>query len=176
MGVYLVYVIIVCERGEDFVVLREISDLGEFKETGFRDVLQGQVENLEIFLEELNKRQITAISRVIPVEEFFRFKPENLLEILKEKIRNLVDRIGEGETFCVRVERRGFKGALSSSELERSLGGYIWQLLKDKYGKPPKVDLTNPDKLVAIQTIGGLCGIALIDRRFREKYPIIKVK
>ncbi len=172
----MVYVIVVCERGEAFTALREISDLGEFKETGFRDVLQGQVEDLETFLEEITKRQSTTISRVIPVEEFFRFKPENLLEILKEKIRILVDRIKEGESFCVRVERRGFKGAISSSELERGLGGYIWQLLKDKYGKPPKVDLTNPDKLISIQTVGGVCGIALIDRRLREKYPVVRVK
>ncbi|MEM2685491.1 MAG: THUMP domain-containing protein [Candidatus Bathyarchaeia archaeon] len=172
----LVYVIVVCERGEDFVVLREISDLGEFKETGFRDVLQGQVEDLEAFLEELTKRRLTAVSRVIPVEEFFKFKPEDLLEILKERARRLVDRIGEGESFCVRVERRGFKGAVSSSELERELGGYVWQFLKDKYGKPPKVDLTNPDKLISIQTIGGLCGIALVDRKLREKYPFVRVK
>jgi len=172
----LVYVIVICERGESFMVLREVSDLGEFKETGFRDVLQGQVDDLEAFLEELYKRQIMNVSRVIPVEEFFRFKPENLLEILKEKVRCLTDRIGEGESFCVRVERRGFKGAISSSDLERNLGGYIWQLLKDKYGKPPRVDLTNPDKLISIQTIGGLCGITLIDRRLREKYPIVKVK
>lgn len=172
----MVYVIVICERGEDFIVLREISGLGEFKETGFRDVLQGQVEDLEAFLKELTNRQLTSVSRVIPVEEFFKFKPENLLETLKDKVRGLMDRIGEGESFCVRVERRGFKGAISSSELERSLGGYVWQLLKDKYGKPPKVDLMNPDKLISIQTIGGLCGIALVDRKLREKYPIVKVK
>ncbi|MBS7613109.1 THUMP domain-containing protein [Candidatus Bathyarchaeota archaeon] len=172
----MVYVIVICERGEDFIVLREISDLGEFKETGFRGVLQGQVEDLEAFLEELTKRQLTTVSRVIPVEEFFKFKPENLLEILKEKVGSLVDSIGEGESFCVRVERRGFKGAISSSELERGLGEYVWQLLKDIYGKPPKVDLTNPDKLISIQTIGGLCGVALVDRKLREKYPIVRVK
>jgi len=172
----LIHVIVICERGGGFIVLREISDLGEFKETGFRDVLQGQVDDLETFLEELSRRQIINVSRVIPVEELFRFKPENLLEILKEKVRRLTDRIGEDESFCVRVERRGFKGAISSSDLEKRIGEYVWQLLKDKYGKPPKVDLKNPDKLISIQTIGGLCGVALIDRRLREKYPIIKVK
>lgn len=167
----LVYVVVVCERGEGFTVLRELEELGEFFETGFRDVLRGWVDDLETFLEEVSRRSFIPVSRVIPVEEFFEFKPENLLDLLKEKARSLVERISYGESFCVRVERRGFKGLISSRDLEREVGGYIWQLLRDKYGKPPKVDLEDPDKLIAVQTIGGLCGVALIDKGLEEDTP-----
>ena len=167
-------VLVVSHEGEERRLLRDLRDLGEFSFTGFRSLLLGNV-NLHAFLEEVQARPIPSLARVVPVEENFRAQPENLLEILKDKIKKYAGRIGQGESFCVRFERRGFKGRISSREVEGEIGGYLHDLLEGE-GKSPKVSLEDPDKLLVIQSVGISFGIGVIDRETRQRYPIIRVK
>jgi tRNA(Ser,Leu) C12 N-acetylase TAN1 len=173
--VNVVGVLVICERGAERFVLEEIKDMGSFDGTGFREVLIGEVEDLEDFLTTLEDKPFIHVSRVIPYEESFHFKPETLVEILKEKMKKYADRIGVGETFCVRMERRGLKGRLSSKEVEREVGGYLWNLLKEE-GKEPKVDLEKPDKTVVIQTLGNLCLLGLVNKEFKQKHFLVRFK
>ncbi|MEM3873225.1 MAG: hypothetical protein QXE05_11760, partial [Nitrososphaeria archaeon] len=81
----------------------ELSELGVFEETGFRGIIKGEVESLEKFLKELEERikmSFLPVSRVIPIEEWFYFSPENFLEIVKERIKKYLERISVNETFC----------------------------------------------------------------------------
>jgi tRNA(Ser,Leu) C12 N-acetylase TAN1 len=167
-------VLVVSHEGEERRLLRDLRDLGEFKFTGFRSLLLGRVD-LRAFLEGVRARSIPSLARVVPVEENFRAQPENLLEVLKDKVKKYAGRIGRGESFCVRFERRGFKGLVSSREVEGEIGGYLRELLEGE-GKSPKVSLEDPDKLLVIQSIGTSFGIGLIDRETRQKHPIIRVK
>ncbi|MDH5439444.1 MAG: hypothetical protein OEY31_02420 [Candidatus Bathyarchaeota archaeon] len=45
-------------------LLEELRELGDFSRTDFRDVIRGKVEDLEVFLVELEKRNIFPLSRV----------------------------------------------------------------------------------------------------------------
>jgi tRNA(Ser,Leu) C12 N-acetylase TAN1 len=167
-------VLVVSHEGEERRLRRDLRDLGEFKFAGFRSLLLGKVD-LQAFLKEIQSRFIPSLARVVPVEENFRAQPEDLLEILKDKVKKYSGRIGQGESFCVRFERRGFKGRVSSKGVEEEIGGYLHDLLKEE-GKSPKVSLEDPDKLLVIQSVGTSFGMGLIDRETRQKYPIIRVK
>ncbi len=167
-------VLAVSHEGEERRLRRDLRELGEFKFTNFRSLLLGKVD-LHAFLEEVQARTIPSLARVVPVEENFRARPEDLLEILKDKVKKYSGRIGQGESFCVRFERRGFKGRISSLEVEEEIGGYLHDLLEEEE-KNPKVSLEDPDKLLVIQSVGTSFGIGLIDRKNRQRYPIIRVK
>ncbi|KYH37911.1 MAG: conserved hypothetical protein, containing THUMP domain, partial [Candidatus Hecatellales archaeon B24] len=171
----MVGVLVICERGSEWFVLKEIKGMGDFKRTGFKEVLIGEVENLEAFLADIEAKPFIPISRVIPYEEAFHFSPENLLEILKERVGKYVDAVKTGKTFCVRMERRGFKGKLSSKEVEREIGSHLWKLLEER-GEKPRVNLEDPDETVIIQTLGNLCLLGLIDKNLKQRHPLVRVK
>ena len=169
-------VLAIGERNSGKELLEELNEDGVFEKSGFRDVLIGRVEDIVEFLEEAESKKYHHLNRVIPIEDSFFVTPENLIEILKRKIAKYIDEIEPGNTFAVRVERRGMKEGISSQKVEREVGGYFYDLIEKAYGRKPKVDLKNPDKLIAIELVGNKCGIGFITKEMREKYSVIKVK
>jgi len=154
----------------------ELEEDGEFERSGFRDVLIGSVEDIVEFLEDAENKKYTHLNRVIPIDDAFFVSPENLIEILKRRIERYIDEIEPGETFGFRVERRGMKEDISSQKVEREVGGYFYDLIEKVHGRKPKVNLKNPDKLIAIEIVGNRCGIGFITKEMREKYSVIRVK
>jgi tRNA(Ser,Leu) C12 N-acetylase TAN1 len=114
------------------------------------------------------------LSRVVPIEKDFYFSPENVEDIFKMEVEEFVDRIKPGETFCVRITRRGMKGIFSSQEMARKVGSFIWQKLEER-GIKPKVDLENPDKMIIFETLGNWCGVGVISKELREKHYYLKI-
>jgi tRNA(Ser,Leu) C12 N-acetylase TAN1 len=157
-------------------LLEELEEDGEFERSGFRDVLIGSVEDIVEFLEDAENKKYLHLNRVIPIDDAFFVSPENLIEILKRRIERYIDEIEPGETFGFRVERRGMKEDISSQKVEREVGGYFYDLIEKIHGRKPKVNLKNPDKLIAIEIVGNRCGIGFITKEMREKYSVIKVK
>ena len=84
--------------------------------------------------------------RIIPVE---RVVPTDLDEV-KRVASELAEGIGENETFRVTVEKR-FTSLHTRDFIEAAATGI------DR-----KVDLGNPDKILLIEVVGGLTGMALI--------------
>ncbi|MFQ6086243.1 MAG: THUMP domain-containing protein [Candidatus Bathyarchaeia archaeon] len=160
-------------RGRE--LLKEIGELGDFRSTEFKDVIRGRVEDLEGFLRGLDKRTIPSLSRVTPIERSFRFSPERVVEEFVEAVEPLVERIRKGETFCVRVERRGLKGVFSSQLVAREVGTFISNALKERDGEEHKVDLEDPDKAVVIETLGDWCGVGVIPKALRMRYPQLRL-
>jgi tRNA(Ser,Leu) C12 N-acetylase TAN1 len=167
-------VLVISHEHEERRLLKALKGLGEFEFTGFRSLLVGKVDP-RAFLEKIQLMSIASLSRVVPIEENFNARPDNLLQILKERVKEYAKRIEPGESFCLRFERRGFKGEISSQEIEREVGEYMYGLL-EREGKNPRVDLEDPDKLVVVQSIGDSFGMGLIDRETMERYPFIRVK
>jgi tRNA(Ser,Leu) C12 N-acetylase TAN1 len=157
-------------------LLEELEEDGEFERSGFRDVLIGSVEDIVEFLEDAENKKYLHLNRVIPIDDAFFVSPENLIEILKRRIERYIDEIEPGETFGFRVERRGMKEDISSQKVEREVGGYFYDLIEKVHGRKPKVNLKNPDKLIAIEIVGNRCGIGFITKEMREKYSVIRVK
>ena len=90
--------------------------------------------------------------RIIPIEKVV---PTNLDEV-KCAAAELAANIEEKETFRVTVEKR-FTNFHSKDLIEAAVMGI------DTAGSERKVDLENPDKIMLIEVVGGLTGMACID-------------
>ena len=168
--------LVIGERDAERELLKELEEDGEFERSGFRDVVIGNVDDIVGFLEDAEHKKYSHVNRVIPIDDAFYVSPENLVEVLKQRVERYIDEIEPSETFGFRVERRGMKEDISSQMVEREVGGYFYDLLEKVHGRKPKVNLKSPDKLIAIEIIGNKCGIGFITREMREKYSVIKVR
>lgn len=156
-------------------LLEEMRGLGNFWSTCFQDVIKGEVEDLETFLQELERKTIFSLSKITPILKSFRYSPESVIEDFKEAVKPFIDMIKRGETFCVRVVRRGFKGVFSSQHVASELGTFIFNTLKERDGEEPKVDLENPDKAVVFETLRNWCGVGIIHKEMRRRYFYLKL-
>ncbi len=154
-------VIITAFRGEARNLLRYLKDKGKFKMTSFRDVLIGEVEDIDKFLSKIVEDAPLSLSRVMPLERSFEFSSK---EELFDKIIKYIPK--ELENFRVSVERRGWKGEINKQELERFVGSKI----------KGNVKLVNPENELVIEILDNLCGVFLITKEIREKYYFIKCK
>ena len=165
-------------RGKD--ALRLLTPHGEFKGSGFKDVLQGYVEDVHLLLDKLelmrqeNPDKITSLSQIIALERTFTFNLPDFMDKLKETVLPYVEKV-EGKKFYVRVKRRGHKGEMSSLEIEKEISSFIFEKLEEA-GKPAQVSFSDPDVIIIVETIANRAGVALVTREMREKYPLIKVK
>jgi tRNA acetyltransferase TAN1 len=89
--------------------------------------------------------------RVMPIEKVV----STTLDEIKSAAAELAAGIQEDETFRVTVEKR-YTSLHSSDLIEAAVNGI------DAAGNERKVDLENPDKIVLVEVLGGLTGMALI--------------
>jgi len=166
-------------EGRQDALLIALRKLGDFRRSRFRNVILGKVEDPQAFLDQLkhllDKDLLlpTALARSLPAEKIFEFQPDDLVDKLKNELLPLVERIG-GRKFYVRMERRGLKGEIHPSVIEKEIGEFLWKELHQR-GFTPAVDFRDPDVIVIIETVGELAGIALLDREMRATYPFLKV-
>jgi len=152
-----------------------MREFGEFYRTYFRDFIRGRVEDLEVFLQELEKRNIFALSRVVPIEKSFIFSPRRIVMQVCETVNPLLKKILKRESFSVTVERRGLKGASSSQEVAKEVGTFVSEVLEERDGEKPDVNLRNPDKAIVLETLRRWRGIGIIASEMREKYFYLKL-
>jgi tRNA(Ser,Leu) C12 N-acetylase TAN1 len=154
--------------------------MGQFHMTEFKDVCTGYVEDVTNFLEAIRQAEAESepwtkdLGRVIPVEQTFFFTPETLVEQLKEAVTPYVSRISGG-TFHVRLERRGLIGQVISPEVEHSVADHLFALA-EKEGRQLMTSFQNADYIVAAETVGHECGVALLTRELRQRYPFVKTR
>jgi tRNA(Ser,Leu) C12 N-acetylase TAN1 len=166
--------------GQERKSLRFLSQHGEFKSSGFKDLLQGHVENVNLFLDKLelmrqeNPNRINSLSQIVPLERTFYFELPDFMEKLKQIVLSYAGRI-EDKKFYVRVKRRGHKGEMSSQEIEKEVAGFVIEKL-EKAGKDAQVSFGDPDVILVVETIANWAGVTLITREMKEKYPLVKVK
>jgi tRNA(Ser,Leu) C12 N-acetylase TAN1 len=168
-------VLLTSHRYGERELLEQLKEFGEFYQTGFKDVVRGRVENLEAFLQELEKRNIFTLSRVVPIEKSFIFSPEKVIEEFCKAVEPFLKKIRKGESFSVIVVRRGLKGVFSSQEVAREVGTFISKVLEERDGEKPKVNLRDADKTFIFETLGRWCGVGIISREMRKKYFYLKL-
>jgi tRNA(Ser,Leu) C12 N-acetylase TAN1 len=162
-------------------LLRLLRAYGEFRGSGFRDVMVGKVEKVEAFLETLESirrehpGRLRHLSQIVPIEKTFRFALSDFRERLKEAIASYAEQLENNCRFYVRVKRRGHKGEISSLEIEKEMSAFILDAL-EKAGKKAQVTFEDPDKVIIVETIGNRAGVGLITREMRERYLFIRVK
>lgn len=162
-------------------LLRLLHAYGEFKGSGFRDVIVGKVEKVEAFLETLESirrehpGRLRHLSQIVPIEKTFQFDLLDFREKLKEIVTPYTEQLENNCRFYVRVKRRGHKGELSSLEIEKEMSVFILDAL-EKTGKKAQIRFEDPDKFIIVETVGNRAGVGLITRAMRERYPFIRVK
>jgi tRNA(Ser,Leu) C12 N-acetylase TAN1 len=173
-------VIATSESGRDRDLLHELNQWGEFRRPGFRGVVIGRVADVNDFLEAVRRAGeqqlpwVEDMARAFPIERLFHFTPETFEEQLKQAVAPFVERMAGG-TFYVRLERRGFKGRIVSPEVERALDTYVISLAAQQ-GKTLQVSFEDPDYVVVAETINDMCGVALLTRELRARYPFMKIR
>jgi len=161
-------------------LLDELNQLGTFHRSGFKGVLTGRVEAVDRFLEDVRQALEEGagwardLARVLPVERTFSFEPDAFVERLKEAVAPFLQRMDSG-TFYVRLQRRGHKGRIVSPEVERAVDEHLVALAEHQ-GKTLRVAFQDPDYVVAVETVGSVCGVALLPRELRTRYPFVKIK
>lgn len=152
---------------------------GHFRQTGFRDVLIGQVEDRPLVFEELGKAREGRdpiwryVQRIIPIDETLSFTLETFRARLGEAIDGIAPRVPPGP-FYVRIERRGHKGEIPTPEVEREMDGRIIAA-HERMGQTSRVDFEEFRTVVAVETFRDVAGIGIIPRSEMEKHPFLKV-
>jgi tRNA(Ser,Leu) C12 N-acetylase TAN1 len=152
---------------------------GHFWRSDFRNVLLGEVQEPQAFLQalaaELERKPFAAawLGKALPIVVTFRVQPEGFPEDVESHLAGLLDAI-QGKSFHVRVERRGHKGTLRTQDLERRFGEFLWQRLIERHLQPA-VTFKDPDIVVAVEIAGRSAGIALISRELRQNFPFVKI-
>lgn len=173
-------VVVTSQVRQEPQLLRELAGLGEFRAAGFREVIIGQVAEVPAFLEALKhlweKKPFFPhfLSTVTPLRRVFAFTLENLPERLRQEVLTLVPEIGDAP-FYVRMRRRGHKGELSSQAVEQDLDRFLLAELSAR-GYAGRIDFTAPEVIVVVETVHNQCGLGLVTREMKERYPFIKVK
>ena len=162
--------------GHERSVCRELRKAGDFRRTDFRDVFIGWSDDTEAFLSAvlLNTYLKERIGKAVPIDQTFSFHMEDFDKKLEKALTAYIPRLA-GSRFFVRIERRGFKGRLNSLEIEQKMDRLIKERLIEA-GKGCEIDFKDPDCIIAIETVAAWCGVGLITREMKEKYPFIKVK
>jgi hypothetical protein len=161
-------------------LLGALSGRGRFAFSDFKDVLLGQVGDVPAFLAGLleagaaGARWVANLARVIPVEQRFHFAPESLEPQLKQAAAALLERVPAGGSFHVRLERRGLAGQVATQEIERAVAEHLFELAAAR-GIALRTDFQDPDFVVAAETVGEECGVALVTRELRSRYPFVRV-
>lgn len=173
-------VVLTAKDHEQRHLARLVKRLGEFWWTSFLGVLVGRVEDHEAFCDQLLRREVDTpgflhpLSRLVPIDRTFPFQPEQLSARLGPAVLAYADRIDSG-SFSVRVERRGHAGIIHSQALEQELDRALMEYLRTQ-GAAPRLDFEDADAIVTVELIGDECGIGLITRTMRERFPFVKVR
>lgn len=173
-------VLVTANMRQERYLLRLLSRHGEFRGSGYRDVVLGRVEDANAFLETLealrreNPKKLSPLSQIVPMERTFQFDLSDFREKLKEAISPYVELL-ENKKFYIRVKRRGHKGEISSIEVEKEMDAFILEALASA-GKQAQINFEDPDRIIIVETVENRAGVSLITREMKEKYPFIKVK
>ena len=98
--------------------------------------------------------------------EALQFDDINTLDEIKEKVAEIVADDLEGKTFVVRTKRSG-KHEFNSSEIERTVGGYLLA-----HSKAKGVDLHNHEVLVRLELINNQLNIITDNHFALGGYPL----
>jgi tRNA(Ser,Leu) C12 N-acetylase TAN1 len=167
-------------KRQERYVLRLLNNYGEFRGSGYRDVILGYVADVPAFLEALEsiRREVPgklrSLGQIVPLERNFQFDVADFRDKVKEAVFPYIDQL-ENYRFFVRVVRRGHKGEISGMETEKELDGFILESLENK-GKRATVNIEEFEKMIIIETVENRAGVGVITRETKERYPFVKVK
>lgn len=167
-------------EGEFRAARRLLEHWGAVGRTGYYNVLAVRLADPEAFLEDFARRLEAepglrnTVSRAMVCRHTFGFQSREEFEArAREAVLAWAPAL-EGQTFHVRMHRRGFRKALSSLEEEHYLDGALLEELEAR-GRPGRITFDDPDAVVAVETVGGRAGLSLWTREDLRRYPFLGV-
>lgn len=159
--------------------LRALEEIGPVARSPYHNVLLMAVEDPLALLAAVEQRTeatpglYDAISRVAPAMRNFEFaSPAEFDERAKAVVAEWVPRLG-GRSFHVRLHRRGMRHELHSPDAERRLDDALLETLL-RAGAPGSISFTDPDAVIAIDTIDDRAGLALWTREDLARHPLLR--
>ena len=146
--------------------LHALRELGPVERSPYHNVLLMKAENPMALLEaverktEENPALYDAISRIAPAMQTVDFhSATEFTAKLKSILLEWLPRLGES-TFHVRLHRRGAKHDLRTPEAERLFDDLLLDAAAAA-GAPCKISYTDPDVVIAIDTVDDRAGVGL---------------
>jgi tRNA(Ser,Leu) C12 N-acetylase TAN1 len=170
-------VVVTVQSGHYREASRLLRSLGRVRRTAFYNVLTLQVEDIRRFLEVLREKSAVAPEQFkslhfMPVQKTFQFQSAAEFETLAHEVIGAWLSELAGKTFHVRMHRRGFKGRLSSQEVERDLDKVLLAGLEN-IGKPGRINFDDPDVICVVESVGQRAGLSLWTRDDRRRFPFL---
>lgn len=82
--------------------------------------------------------------------------------ITEEAVKVATEHVGKDDTYSFRLQKRGSHWLdRPTPELERKIGGAIWEALRDKHGAEPRVNLETPSITIRAEVLGPTTGIGI---------------
>jgi len=161
------------------LALRGLRRLGPIERSPYHNVLVMKVDNPIALLAAIEKSTqentalYDALSRVAPGMRCFYFhSAEEFVATVKSILSEWLPDLA-GRSFHVRLHQRGTKHDLRTQDAERSFDDAIMEATL-KAGMASKISFTNPDAVVAIDTIDGRAGLALWTRGDLTRYHLLR--
>jgi tRNA(Ser,Leu) C12 N-acetylase TAN1 len=159
--------------------IRELRKLGPVERSPYHNVLVMTARDPADLLETIERRceadpaLCDAISRVAPAMRTFEF--HSAAEFLAEARKAVIGWLPElaGRSFHIRLHRRGLKHDLNSADAERELGGILIDALKAA-GTPGSLSFSDPDAVIAIDTLGERAGVGLWTRQDLARHRLLR--
>jgi tRNA(Ser,Leu) C12 N-acetylase TAN1 len=159
--------------------LRSLREFGSVERSPYHNVLVMRVEDPVALLEAIERRTETstalydAISRVAPAQRNFDFhSAQELDERATSVLADWLPRLA-GQSFHVRFHRRGPHPDLKTPDVERRLDDAVLAMSSGA-GLTASVSFTNPDAVIAIDTIDDRAGIALWTREDLARHRLLR--
>lgn len=156
-----------------------LRQFGAVERTDYYNVLALKVDDVHRFLEALRETAerdpalTSCLARVTPVTRTFSFQaPEEFERRAEEAATGFLPQLA-GQGFFVRMHRRGFRATMSSQHEEKVLDHFLLESLKQT-GAPGHIAFTNPDAVLAVETIGPWAGLSLWKREELQRYPFLR--
>ena len=150
--------------------LRRILPYARIYKTGFRSVYVIETHgNVLHTAKKIIQQGLEDVGHATAVVEEVQTDIDNIKEAIVSAGTQLIK---ENDSYCVRIKRRGSYFLDEDIQaLEADIGSEIWNILKDKYGKDPKVDLENPDIKIIAEVLGHATAIGVQYKSwFEEPY------
>lgn len=148
---------------------RALQKLGSVERTPYHNVIAMTAADPMALLESIERRTeevpalYDAISRVAPAKATFHF--DSVQEFQGKAAAIVLEWVSAlaGHSFHVRLHRRGSGRDLHAQDVERYLDQKLLDALA-RAGEPAKISFSDPDAVIAIDTVDDYAGIALWTR------------
>jgi tRNA(Ser,Leu) C12 N-acetylase TAN1 len=172
--------VVVCTYQDGFKrALRVLQELGRVERSPYYNVLVMRVEDQMAILEAIERRTdetpalYDAISRISPAMQCFEFhSAQEFRDKAREVLIEWLPRLA-GRSFHVRFHRRGPRDDLRTPEIERFLDDTLLDALIEA-GTPGTISFSDPDAVIAIETIDDRAGLALWSRDDLARHRLLR--